>query len=160
MEASSGSGGSKVAGGVVADVPVEHGELEQSTTTASLVSDSDHRKRRSGRFALAAAVTIVLLVGAAAGLQLHARRPTATTVSAGPLQPPPTIASAPLGATPPSAPPSPVAALPSAPPSTPAPSAARAGSRPPPATPRPPSINCNPPYTIDANGTRHWKNGC
>jgi len=151
---------SMVAVGAAGDVPVTHGEPEQSTTTASLVSDAVDRHRGRGRLALAGGLALVAVVGVAAAFLVLGRRPQVAG-NAGAAAPTAASAPAPLESSavaPTAAPAVSVTTVPA--PSASTPSIQKTGPRTPVVGPRPQPLNCNPPYVIDAKGSRHWKNGC
>jgi hypothetical protein len=155
---------SKVAVAAVGDIPVTHGEPEPNTTTASLVSDAVDGRRKRSRLALAAGVALVAVVGTAAAVQIFGRRPQ-VAASAGTGAPSatdaPALATAPALAPSASAPAvSTASAGPAAAPSESTAAPPKPPLRAPGVGPRPPPLNCNPPYVIDAKGSRHWKNGC
>jgi tRNA A-37 threonylcarbamoyl transferase component Bud32 len=142
---------------ISAIVEVGHGagEIEVVVTNTGHVSDAVPVPGRRGRLALPLAIAAVAIVGVVGAIQLVGRHPSvpaAPSVSV-PLAPVPLPV--PSASAPPSASSGPVVA-----PSASSPPAPTAPSRARPVSPRAPPLNCNPPYMLDANGTRHWKNGC
>jgi eukaryotic-like serine/threonine-protein kinase len=151
------SSGQRVSSGVI-EIDRNAVDVEISTTTGSLVSDSPPLHRRPRRFGLSLAIPIVAIAGVAIAVMLVNRRPS--PVAAPSESAPAASVSAPLIVVPLSAaassPPPPESS--SAPPSQAPPVSPRPSPRPRPSPVAP--LNCSPPYTIDANGTRRWKNGC
>lgn len=140
--------------------------VDAAQTDTSLVSSDLERPVRTRRAYLAGAGVAVLLV-AGAGLVL-ASRPTGSAVAPAVVpQASTAVSAAPPAVTAPPEPPAPTAsqapddaiqpsALPLAPPVPHAPRPAAPTRR---ANP-PPSANCDPPYTVDANGYRKYKREC
>jgi serine/threonine protein kinase len=156
IESSSGILSAPASPGPTATAPEREVELQ---TGASHVSDVKPRRRGGGVLAVSAA-TVLLVLGAALAFYELAPRRTAT-----PTAPAPLAASAQPSASA-SVPP---AVAPSGPgnPSAGAAVDAAARNESPPATharpiprPRPVAPSCDPPYTVDPDGTRHWKSGC
>lgn len=150
----------------------EDAETKTLASTASDVrasSPSPEHARANRRRALLASVTLFVVAGVvfASALVLRARRSSAPAASTGeaPSLVPSSVTPASLASdTPGAAPPVAVASdVPlsssSAPPVGSARPAAHTGvthAKPPSSHP----LNCKPPYTIDADGTRVWKKGC
>ncbi len=137
-------------------------------TTASHVSDvsvARARRRRATIPLLLGAAIAVLGVGFAAlrGVGGGGVAPDGSTVSPGAqASAPPVVSQAPAS---PSAGPGEAAGVATQSPS--APSAASASAAPtkprtsrPGGAPRAQPLDCSPPYTVDASGSRHWKKGC
>ena len=160
IESSSGIGFVPAASPPVVSLPVvSEGDIH---TDPSQISDVKPRRRGGGMIAVGAAI---VLVGSLAAI-VRIATPVATIVT-----PPsalttlPAVPSAALSADPesapaPSTPSSALATMDAARPGppggdlVPAPRTRRAPR------PRSGAPRCDPPYTLDADGTRHWKSGC
>jgi serine/threonine-protein kinase len=129
-------------------------EIESTASVPPPSAAASSSPRWARVAALAGGTAIVLALGAFAATRLATRAPA----------PPPAASSVAPNAESASAADTEVAADPGAA-DTPTPSAPSAGPHPPGAPrragPRPrPAAQCKPPYTVDANGARHWKSGC
>jgi serine/threonine-protein kinase len=156
---------------VPAPLPSEHTRVASTVSTPSPPQPSDGAKRT--RFSLAViAVSVPLAIAIAWGIG-GARRGQIVASPA----PPPSAAALPAPAAPPLPSPAPaddtpsvqVTSLPTA--SAPAPAARPAPARPsyprpaaaapaPKPAPAAPSADCDPPFTLDADGHRHYKRQC
>ena len=131
------------------------GEIEVIVTNTGHVSDAVPAPGRRGRLALPLAIAAVAIVGVVGATQLVVRHPSApAAASVSTLPPAVPLPASSASVQPPASSETVVVPSASTPPAPTVPSHAR------PVAPRPPPLNCNPPYTLDANGTRHWKNGC
>lgn len=156
---------------VSVDVPtVPRGD---KTTGVPVATDAAavRSARRTRRVVAGAALAGVVVVGAVLAMLQTNGHPSASTPAP---VPPPIIAALPPPAASPEIPGGPpvvqVEQLPEAPSSTAAPIPTtplrpRAPSPPPPsaspaAAPRPPGVDCNPDYTLDAEGNKHFKPEC
>ncbi len=164
MEASS-SEGSRVVGGVVADVPRETAaDGDTQSTDASLVSTQRLPRRRASAWVVVAIAAVGIGGAAAAFAEVHRTEPDPAPVASSIVLAASAIEPAtPASSSPPSTAPEatssaspPVVVSASSEPRPPLPRSGHPGAAP----PAHPPLDCHPPYEIDSLGKRHWKKGC
>jgi eukaryotic-like serine/threonine-protein kinase len=160
-----GSGVSELSAGASGVVSVRTHDPDPGTT-ASHVSDvsvARARRRRAAIPVLLAAAVAILAVGVVGlrGVRGAGVAPDAPASVVAPVPPPPSPepVEAPVVAAQDPAPP-PAASASSAPTRPRRSAPGSLGPARPPGPPRAQPLDCSPPYTVDASGTRHWKKGC